>query len=39
VGGYAIQPVWGDGHATGIYSFDYLKRVGSHPEEEPDSGG
>ena len=28
VGGYAIQPVWADGHATGIYSFDYLKRVG-----------
>ena len=27
VGGYAIQPVWGDGHATGIFSFDYLKRV------------
>jgi DUF971 family protein len=27
VGGYAIQPVWGDGHATGIYSFDYLRRV------------
>jgi DUF971 family protein len=26
VGGYAIQPVWADGHATGIYSFDYLKR-------------
>jgi DUF971 family protein len=24
VGGYGIQPVWGDGHATGIYSFDYL---------------
>ncbi len=29
VGGYAIQPVWGDGHATGIYSFDYLHRVAS----------
>jgi DUF971 family protein len=28
VGGYAIQPVWGDGHATGLYSFEYLKRVG-----------
>ena len=28
VGGYAIQPVWADGHATGIYSFEYLKRVG-----------
>ena len=27
VGGYAIQPVWGDGHNTGLYSFDYLKRV------------
>jgi DUF971 family protein len=29
VGGYAIQPVWGDGHATGIYSFEYLRRIGS----------
>ncbi len=27
VGGYAIQPVWADGHATGIYSFDYLKGI------------
>lgn len=27
VGGYAVQPVWGDGHATGLYSYDYLKRV------------
>lgn len=27
VGGYAVQPVWADGHATGIYSFDYLLRV------------
>jgi DUF971 family protein len=27
VGGYAIQPVWADGHATGIYSFAYLKRL------------
>ena len=27
VGTYAVQPVWADGHATGIYSFDYLKRV------------
>ncbi len=27
VGGYAIQPVWADGHATGIYSFDYLLRL------------
>src|SRR5277367_2681343 len=27
VGGYAIQPVWADGHAAGIFSFDYLKRI------------
>jgi DUF971 family protein len=27
VGGYAVQPVWADGHATGIYSFDYLLRL------------
>jgi DUF971 family protein len=27
VGGYAIQPVWKDGHTTGIYSFDYLRRI------------
>ena len=27
VGGYGVQPVWGDGHSTGIYSFDYLRRV------------
>jgi DUF971 family protein len=27
VGGYAIQPVWADGHATGIYPFEYLRRM------------
>jgi len=27
VGGYAIQPVWADGHATGLYSFDYLRSL------------
>jgi DUF971 family protein len=31
VGSYAIQPVWGDGHSTGIYSFDYLRRVAETP--------
>ncbi len=29
IGGYALQPVWGDGHASGIYSFEYLRRVAS----------
>ena len=27
VGGYAIQPRWRDGHSTGIYSFQYLRRL------------
>jgi DUF971 family protein len=27
VGGYGVQPVWADGHSTGIFSFDYLRRV------------
>lgn len=27
IGGYAIQPQWGDGHASGIYTFDYLRKL------------
>lgn len=27
VGGYAIQISWGDGHDTGIYSWDYLQML------------
>lgn len=27
VGGYALQPSWGDGHNTGIYSYQYLRRI------------
>jgi DUF971 family protein len=30
VGTYAIQPHWADGHASGIYSFEYLRRVADH---------
>lgn len=29
VGGYALQPVWADGHSTGLYSYDYLRRISS----------
>ena len=28
VGGYALQPVWADGHASGIYPFEYLRHAG-----------
>jgi DUF971 family protein len=27
VGGYAVQPVWADGHSTGLFSYDYLRRL------------
>ena len=32
VGGYAFQPTWEDGHSTGLYTFDLLRRLG--PMEE-----
>jgi len=28
VGGYALQVVWADGHSSGIYPFDLLRRLG-----------
>ncbi len=27
VGSYAIRIDWSDGHGTGIYSFDHLRRI------------
>jgi DUF971 family protein len=33
VGSYAIQPIFSDGHDTGIYSWDYLYELGL--EQEP----
>lgn len=27
IGGYALQPRWRDGHSTGLYSFQYLRRL------------
>jgi DUF971 family protein len=27
IGHYALQPSWDDGHHTGIYTFDYLRRL------------
>jgi DUF971 family protein len=34
VGQYALQLEWGDGHATGIYSFRYLRDLGSLGESD-----
>ena len=33
VGTYAVQPGWADGHSTGIYSFDYLRRAAAAGEK------
>ena len=27
IGNYALQPTWDDGHHTGIYTWDYLRRL------------
>jgi DUF971 family protein len=32
VGNYAVQPTFSDGHATGIYSWDYLYELGQQRE-------
>jgi DUF971 family protein len=29
VGGYAVQINWKDGHSTGIYTYEYLKKLAS----------
>lgn len=34
VGGYAIQPIWGDGHRTGLYSWNYLLRLAGRLEQQ-----
>jgi len=27
IGGYAFQPVWQDGHSSGLYTFDLLRQL------------
>lgn len=34
VGGYALQITFSDGHRTGLYSFDYLRRLGKEPQSK-----
>src|SRR5215211_5307136 len=33
VGNYAVQPTFSDGHATGIFSWDYLYFLGSQQDK------
>ena len=32
VGSYAVQPAFSDGHATGIYSWEYLHHLGENQQ-------
>jgi DUF971 family protein len=32
VGSYAVRPIFSDGHETGIYSWDYLYRLGDQQQ-------
>jgi DUF971 family protein len=34
VGNYALALKWGDGHETGIYTFEYLRSLAERPEVE-----
>lgn len=29
IGGYAVQPVWADGHNTGLFTYEQLRRLGA----------
>ncbi len=33
VGNYAVQPTFSDGHSSGIFSWDYLYRIGAQQAE------
>jgi DUF971 family protein len=33
IGNYAIQPLWGDGHNTGLYGWDYLRQISTPLEQ------
>ncbi|MHB8624709.1 MAG: gamma-butyrobetaine hydroxylase-like domain-containing protein [Aggregatilineales bacterium] len=39
VGNYALQFFWDDGHHTGIYTWEYLKRLCPVPQSETSANG
>lgn len=38
VGRYALQFMWSDGHSTGIYPFEYLRRLDEEGEDDSAEG-
>ncbi len=39
VGNYSLQPVWGDGHQTGLYTWEYLRKITTTVEQSSCQGG
>ncbi len=39
IGNYAVRLVWNDGHSSGLYSWDTLRKLGQDYPREPKSGG
>lgn len=40
VGGYALQPQWADGHNSGLFTYEYLRKISEALENgEPESSG
>ncbi len=37
VGNYAVQITWADGHATGLYSWEYLRKITLPPSSSLDA--
>ncbi|MHB9007182.1 MAG: DUF971 domain-containing protein [Limisphaerales bacterium] len=35
VGGYAVQPVWADGHNSGLFTYDTLRHLAPSSPREP----
>jgi DUF971 family protein len=38
VGNYALQPVWDDGHSSGIYTWEYLHYIAPKGQRDGDPG-
>ena len=37
IGNYAVRLIWNDGHSSGLYTWDTLRRLSDRPEGGPTS--
>ena len=35
IGGYGLQPMWGDGHNSGIFPFPFLRKIAEDEQNKP----